>query len=217
MAGADLESLRHLFADRRTWIALGTVTKTAWATDRSVLRCQVNVWPEMRQAVARMTREDVGPDSGDFSDPSPGDLAILAFPEGDDEQAYILKFLTSKEDRAPVRAVQGHRVIKAKSGRQVWITSDNKILISKGDGVPTENLVLGQQLKLLLVDLITELMDLSQKVAMHTHSGNLGYPTSPPNQSADFITLASSLDNLKSSPVEDEAILSDLAFTEKGG
>jgi hypothetical protein len=50
---------------------------------------------------------------------------------------------------------------------------------------------------------------LEQYIA-HTHVGNLGYETSPPITASDTTELLTS-------PIEDSAILSDLAFTEKGG
>ena len=47
-----------------------------------------------------------------------------------------------------------------------------------------------------------------QIFAEHKHIGNLGYYTPPPDNFSDALAL-------KSSPVDDEAILSDVSFTEK--
>ena len=124
--------------------------------------------------------------------------------------------MTSSEDKLPLKATEGHLVLKAKSGKQLWITSNNKILLSKGDGTPAQNLVLGQVLKTLLSTVLEKLADLSDKVSTHKHIGNLGYPTGSPLTSGDFADLKGDFDVLKESPVDDSAILSDIAFTEKG-
>jgi hypothetical protein len=62
---------------------------------------------------------------------------------------------------------------------------------------------------MMLGDIVQTLFsNLIQLIADHTHYGNLGYPTSAPVQAPDFL-------NLKASPVDDGAIISDKAFTEK--
>jgi hypothetical protein len=61
--------------------------------------------------------------------------------------------------------------------------------------------VLGQVFK----EMMSEFL---QIFAEHKHIGNLGYYTPPPDNFTDALTL-------KSSPVDDEAILSDVSFTEK--
>lgn len=212
----DLESLKQIFKDNRDHLLTGMITKLSVAEDRSVLKCLVKLFPDGREIVARMTWEMVGNESGIFSFPSVNDMVLVGFAGGEADEAYVLKRLTSKEDKIPVNAVDGHLVIKSLNGKQVWITSDNKILMSVSDDMPTENLVLGQQLKAFLIELLTLINQLSTKISTHTHAGNLGYPTSPPNEAPDFIQFATEADNLKESPVEDEAILSDIAFTEKG-
>lgn len=212
----DLEALRHIFQDNRTWISIGKITKLSVATDRSVLRCMVSMldWNEQPEIVAKMTWDQLGVESGCLTLPSVNDLVIVCFAEGDVEQAFIIRKLSAKDDKIPKNAVEGHTVLKSMQGKNLWLTSDSKINLSKGDTAPTENVVLGQQLKALLSDILTQIADLAEKVSTHTHPGNLGYPTGAPMQAADFVSLKSEVDNLKSSPVGDEKILSKISFTD---
>jgi hypothetical protein len=78
-----------------------------------------------------------------------------------------------------------------------------QVLISKTpDSTPTEPLVLGNVFTSMMSKLLTAIEN-------HNHIGNLGSPTSPPVNAADFSQIGSS-------PIGDNAILSDFASTEKG-
>ena len=70
-----------------------------------------------------------------------------------------------------------------------------------GSKTSAENMVLGQVFKALMSSTL-------QDIAVHKHIGNMGYLTSPPDNAADF-------EALKASPVDDEGVLSDIAFTQK--
>jgi hypothetical protein len=59
-------------------------------------------------------------------------------------------------------------------------------------------------------------MDLCDTLATHTHVGNFGAPTSAPIEATDFTDHKDAFEAVKLSPVDDEAMLSDIAFTEKG-
>lgn len=228
-AGTDLEQFREIFKDQRQHIAVAKIVRLSMASDRSVLMCEVSVWPEERIIIAQMTWDAVGPESGVFFFPVVGDLVLVAFAEGDVEHAFVIKRLTSREDKIPLKAGEGDLVLKALTGKLGWISAF-KIYLTKSHTAPTENLVLGQQLKTLLSGTLAKLQALSNKVealsteiSTHTHAGNLGYPTSPPNTAAAFTSLATDFtglgedfDAFKTSPVDDEAILSDVAYTEKG-
>lgn len=230
MAGLDLETLKEIFRDTRSHIAIAKIKKLSVAEDRSFLKCLVSIFPEQREVVARMSWPMTGPEAGIIEFPEVEDLVLIAFADGENDYAFVISRLTSSIDKLPLKAIDGHLVLKSKSGKQIWLTSSNKILISKGDTEPTENLVLGQELKTLLVDILAKLTelsgkcdDLSTEISQHTHAGNLGYPTSPPNQAASFVQFATDFnglgadfDDISSSPVQDEIILSDIAFTEKG-
>ena len=70
-----------------------------------------------------------------------------------------------------------------------------------GSKTSAENMVLGQVFK-------APMSSTLQDIAVHKHIGNMGYLTSPPDNAADF-------EALKASPVDDEGVLSDIAFTQK--
>lgn len=213
----ELETLKEIFKDQRQHIAIGKILKTSLTNDQSTLKAVVEVWPEQREVIATVAWGAIGPNAGVISFPLAGDMVLLAFAEGDDDLIYVIGRLTTKEDRLPTNALYGDTVLKSLEAKALWITATmGELFISRGDSQPNENLVLGQQLKNLFIDILTQLKELSDKVSTHTHAGNLGYPTSAPNEAADFINIGSQFDNLKSSPVEDETILSDFAFTEKG-
>lgn len=231
MKKLDLESLREVFSDRRSHIAIAKILRVSVATDRSFVRLLVTVFPEQIEYIAKMSWDIVGSDAGVFQLPSVEDMVLVAFADGDSNQCYVIRKLTSKQDTIPLRAAEGDMTLISLAGTNLWVTSNEKIYLTKGTTVPTENLVLGQELKTLLVNLLVELKkltekvdDLSTEVSTHSHAGNLGYPTSAPNEAAAFVALATAveeigtaLNELKASPVEDQKILSDLAFTEKGG
>lgn len=89
----------------------------------------------------------------------------------------------------------GETLLYNSFGQLIYL-SDGKIQI--GSKAAAENLVLGQVFKTFAANLL-------ELIANHTHAG-LGYP---PANAADF-------EALKSSPINDGAILSDENFTEKG-
>lgn len=95
-------------------------------------------------------------------------------------------------------------IIHLKDGEIKMITDKLAVLSSmiKLGSESSENpLVLGDLLMELLSDLI-------QLIAVHSHYGNLGFPTSAPINAGDF-------QSLKASPVNDGTLISDKSFTEK--
>lgn len=211
----NLESIREILKDDKLHLGLATITRLVLAEDRSYLKVILNVLPENRQLVADMTWENVGPSSGDFEFPSVGDLVIFGQAEGSEDYAFVLKRLTSEEDKIPTSAVGGDKVHKAKASKKYWNISDSKIFLSRSDSEPTENLVLGQQLKTLMQDLLSQMAIHAQVDSSHDHIGNLGFATTPPNQSGDYSNIESGYNDIKASPVDDDTILSDLSYTEK--
>lgn len=230
MANMDLELFKEVFKDKKTHIAIAKIKQISMVADRSALKCLVSVFPDNREVVARMTWEMTGPNSGIVEFPAVNDLVLVAFADGENDYCFVIRRMSSKEDNLPLKAVDGHLVLKSKAGKEVWLTGQSKILLSKGDTVPAENLVLGQQLKTLLSYLLAQLAEqsdqlktLSTEIANHQHTGNLGYPTAPPLTPTPFTTAATQMDakktnynTKKGSPVDDSVILSDFAFTEKG-
>ena len=87
--------------------------------------------------------------------------------------------------------------IKALTEKLAVISSTIK-LGSEGSSNP---LVLGD----LLMEFLSDLLDL---IIAHDHYGNLGFPTSPPRNAANFTAK-------KSSPVNDGTLVSGKSFTEK--
>lgn len=212
----DIEALREVLRDDRLHIGIGAIRRLILSEDRSYLKVIVSVFPEEREIVATMTWENVGPNSGDFEFPLAGDLILFAQADGDDDNAFVIKRLTSTEDKIPESAVGGDKVHKARSGNKYWNISDTRINLSKSDTEPTENLVLGQVFKQFASDLLDILKDHAQTDSEHVHIGNLGYVTAPPQEAPDYLQRKTGYTNLQSSPINDEEVLSDLSFTEKG-
>jgi hypothetical protein len=197
----DLELLKEILRDKRVHVAVGIIKRLEMAADRSVLRVLVNIYPEERPCICRMTWDAVGPSSGFIQMPVPDDLVLVAFGEGEEEQGYVIRKLSSKVDKIPTEADSGDLIAKSLAGKNTRVISDTKVLLARPESVPTEPLVLGNVLKAALSEWL-------EAEAVHKHLGNLGYMTSVPDN-ADVFT------SLKSSPVDDEEILSDLSFTEK--
>lgn len=82
-----------------------------------------------------------------------------------------------------------------------WVLESDAIFL--GSDSADEPFVLGKVFKQFAEDVL-------QAIAIHTHISALpGYPTPPPQNAVTFQTL-------KASPIQDEAILSDKIFGEKG-
>lgn len=210
-----LETIKDILKDESLHICVGKIAKLHIADDRSYLKCTVTIFPEMRNIIATMTWECVGPDSGEFTFPVQDDMVLVAQAEGDDDQAYIIKRLSSRADKIPAIALTGDKVHKTLNGKKFWNVSDTRFNISRGETEPTENLVLGQVFKQFASDLLAVLKDHAQNDAVHKHIGNLGYYTAVPDNESDYLSRKSEYDTLKASPIDDGAILSDLAFVEK--
>lgn len=210
-----LETIKDILKDESLHICVGKIAKLHIADDRSYLKCTVTIFPEMRNIVATMTWECVGPDSGEFTFPVQDDMVLVAQAEGDDDQAYIIKRLSSRADKIPAIALTGDKVHKTLNGKKFWNISDTRINLSRSETEPTENLVLGQIFKQFASELLATLKVNSQNSADHVHIGNLGYYTFKPNLETEFLNRKEEYDTLKQSPIDDEVVLSDLSFTEK--
>lgn len=200
----DLELLREIFKDARLHVGLGTIAQLGMAADGSALRVMVNLLPENRQIVAQMTFADVY----SVTIPEIDDLAVVVFVDGHPDDAWVLKLCNTNEEPIPLFARAGNTMIAPRQGRKVGI--------GRSTAIPTEPLVLGTVLQTLLTNVLAKLEDLSDKIANHAHIGNLGYQTSIPLTSAEFLTLEADFLSYKESPVQDGLVLSDIAFTEKG-
>jgi hypothetical protein len=219
----DLEALKKIFEDRRSHIAVGKVVKLALSSDRSVLRAQCRVLTQDRDVIARVCWDAVGPNAGSFQFPVVDDLVLLEFAEGDDEQAYLTKRLTNKEDVIPAQAVDGHMVHRSLSGKKNYVCSDESILIGTGgESDPDEPLVLGNVMKEALTEIITRLDEFLEKIiagplVISNMPGSLA-PTAP-QLVTELTLIKEELAANLGTYVETLAtnIVSQMAFTERGG
>ncbi len=206
----DIELMKELLQDKRVWISCGEILKLDLVKDRSVWRALCRSFPERNEVVARMTWEATGPSAGIFGPAQVGDFVLLAMCHSDkddgEDSAFVIRRLTSSSDKIPTQAQFFHTVIKALSGKKLFLGSDQKILIGKNTdsgAEPAEPLVLGLENRATWSSALAA-------IASHTHVSSVpGAPTSPPVNAAAFSAL-------KASPVDDGKINSDLAFTEKG-
>lgn len=224
----NIDDLKSYLKDDELHVFLGQIKRLHLDPSKAYLKVEVSVWPEQRSIIADMTWDHVGPESGFYNFPAVGDAVLCASAEGDVDQSFVLKRLSSKEDKIPLNALGGDSVLK--TAKNIWLTSGAKINLSAGDTAPTENLVLGQEFKAAYSDHLSKLMDVMDSINdfidefnLHTSIGNLGYPTGTPLNIAAvtavkvaITALKSSVSTIKSSKVDNETILSDLAFTEKG-
>lgn len=201
MRPPGLEELREIFKDDRLHLAVGIVQSLELPADRSELKVTVNVLPEQIPMICRMTWEAVGPNAGIYQFPQQNDLILLGYLEGHEDEAFVLKRLSSKEDKIPLQAVDGATVIRAIAGKKAHLISDTAIFLGRGGSDPGERLVLGEIFKAAY----SEHLDIDAK---HKHIGNMGFVTTPP-------VTASEYEALKASPVDDDGMLSDVAKTEK--
>ena len=168
---------------------------------------------------------------GFISKPVPGVIAYFKNLHGNAQAPTVIAHLHS--DR-PEPAVAGETIIYCtdSTGKnfpvKMYLMSDGtlkfnttgemKIISSKvrlGKENASNPLVLGNDLVQALTDILTQLSSLANTLSTHTHSGNLGYPTSPPTQAASIVAIKTQLYSIKSSPVSDGGLLSTISFTEK--
>src|SRR5690349_13948872 len=97
----DLEALRSVFADKKTNAAVGKVVKLGLASDKSVLRAQCRILSQDRDVIAKVCWDASGPDAGSFQFPQVDDLVLILFAEGDDNQGYVVKRLSTNIDKIP--------------------------------------------------------------------------------------------------------------------
>lgn len=206
MKKAQLELWRQLFADTRTHISIAKIVKLDLLTDRSELRCEIEIWPEKVGAIARLTWDQVGPNSGVFGFPNVNDLVLVAAADGNFDQLFVIRRLTSNEDKIPLQATDGSTTIKSLDGKKVKIHSDTRINLGRQNSDTNaeidQNLVLGQVFK-------THQSKYLSDVSVHRHlCMPPGYFSVVPNNAGEYT-------NERDNVIDNEAILSDLVFTEK--
>ena len=214
-----LEDLRAAFADTRTVSALGVIKRLALLSDRSALRVLVSLFPEGEQIVATMTWEAVGPEAGIFDFPAVGDLVLVEFVDKDPDSAFVTRRLTSKTDKIPLKATEGHLVMQAKDGKEVYVAG-SKVNLARRNQIPTEPVPLGNVLKTMLGNEIDK--NVEALTAIKTGPlglGNLGAPVMPaPALVATLNGVIESLNTIKETYITTAGtnIVSQVAFTERG-
>lgn len=196
-----LEELREVFQDSRLIMSLGIVKQLEVAKDRSVLRVKVLLLPDNIHIIARMSWDAVGPEAGVFQFPSVNDLVIVGYVDGDENNAYVIRRCTSKEDKLPLQVDGGHLVLRGLAGKKTYVISNTEIQLCRGGSDATEKAVMGTTFQAAY----SSHLDVD---ANHDHIGNLGYLTTKPNQFMDYL-------DIKASPVDDGEMLSDLIKVEK--
>lgn len=218
---AQLETLRELLRDTRSWVLIGKIQKLQVSSTGSVWRAQVEIFPEKREIISRFAWSGVGPESGIYGAPTIGDMVVVVVPDGDEDSSIIVGRLSSDEDKIPAQARQRHTMIRSLADKKLYLASMQKILIGLGTDSPdpAENLVLGQVFKTMMSTTLQICMDLCEALASHVHIGNLGFATDVPYQEVTddvFSDLKEEFAAVKASPIDDSVILSDISFTEKG-
>lgn len=216
----SLEELREIFRDQRIWISVGQIEELDPASDSHALRVKVKLYPDEISIIARYSFDNVGPSSGIIAFPEEGDLVLVAFAEGDEQQAFVLKSLTSKIDKLPPRSLQGDIVIKARAGKKLNLSSDTRINIGKGATTQeAEPLVLGAILKNALTDIYAKIDSVLQKlIEGPIATGNLGNPApTDPGLVESLTELKTQFDADKTKYIDTVTtnIVSQIAFTER--
>lgn len=201
MRPPGLEDLKEIFRDDRLHLAIGVISQLSVAADRSYLKAKVTILPDNIPMICTLSWDAVGPEAGIFQFPSVNDLVIVGYIDGSENDAFIIRRCTSREDKIPLQAVDGHLVFKTLAGKKAFISSDTEINLVRGDNPGNERLVLGDTFK---TAYSTDL----DETAKHRHIGNLGYLTFIPDNAAQFQAI-------KASPVDDAVMLSDISKTEK--
>lgn len=222
MAGRlDLEGLKRLLQDDKTWISVGKITQVEPSPDFSVYRCMVLIFDDNEEIVARTGFPLTGPDSGLTAPPVVGDMVLVCFSEADEDAAFIFCRLTSKEDRIPFRTLLlSHMVLKALSGQALSLGSDTRVNIGRGGILEeSEPLVLGNVLLDALGDMIGRLDTLMTDIATGPVGiGNMGYdvPTHPALIAKITATKAQlTADVLQYLSIPVTNIVSMIAYTER--
>jgi len=214
----DLEVLRKLMQDSRTHLAVGLIKKVEVLPDKSKSRALVSVFPDEYEVVADQTADVAGPESGIHQTPEVNDLVLLGFVSED--EVYILRKITNTEDKLPQQAVDGHLVLKALSGKNAHVISEEGVLIGSGGmSDPAEPLVLGAVLITMLGELIAEFdATLSKVIAGPVGTGNNGFavPTFP-QLVTDLTAIKTKVATIKTKYLDTEAtsIVSSKHKTEK--
>lgn len=247
MNRTDIELFKLMLQDDSIHFTVGTVTRVVVATDMSSVVLECTDIMNGNDLVCVQAFESIGAGTGSGDLPDVEDLVLIAFSLADMNAAYVIKRLPSKDEKLPLQMAAGHFVTKAKPGKNLYLSGTRIEIGTANPSSPcTEPLILGNQLKTCLANILTQLAQLSgdlssladQVKTLATDTANHTHTTTSPSGSGtaaatttDFsgiVTEAGSLKTdaaaiqtqlgaYKSSPVNDGTLLSAVGFTEKGG
>jgi len=206
-----LQELREMMIDDSFKISLALIERVHIADDLTHLRAECLTLPDSYHIIAEIGSDSVGGRS--ITLPNKDDLVLIAFTD-EDQKAVILKSLYSNSDKIPKQAITGDTVLESLITKKLWLSSKNRINLSESDAEPTENLVFGQIFKSFASDLLTIISTKFDNSSQHTHIGNLGIKTTPTDKAVDDQTSKADIDQLKSSPIDNGEILSELSYTD---
>lgn len=213
----NFEYFREMLSDQKSYVGIGEIRAIEFNEDNSLLRVKARVVPDQHEVIALVAQAGATAGGGLFMPLSVGDLVVMVFSEGDEDYAMVVGRLTSQDDKMPQAYKENHTVLSAIPDKSLILASNSLIALKKLIDGPdlTENAVLGQALKALLAEFIQIVADMATALAAHIHPTSMG-PSSAPTNASSFSSAASSLATLKSSPVEDDKILSKLVFIDEG-
>jgi hypothetical protein len=110
--GFNIDDLKNYFKDDSLHLFLGQIKRLHLDDNNAHLKVEVSVWPEQRSIICDMTWDHVGPNSGFYNFPSVGDAVLCGSAEGEVDQSFVIKRLSSKEDKIPKNAQAGHSDLK---------------------------------------------------------------------------------------------------------
>ncbi len=198
----DLEFLRELFKDSRLHVGIGTIKQLGLAIDSSVMRVMVNLLPENRKVVATMGWSEMY--GVEF--PELDDLVIVAFPDGSPDDCFVIKYVSTKDEKIPEFARTGHNVKYSRPGKKIYVGSDTKVGIGRPNIEPTEPLVLGN----VLMDFMTAFLN------AFTQPAEVGACAVGPVFLDPAVRLALEAARLQFITTPTTNVVSQIAFTERG-
>ncbi len=154
----DLEFLRSALTDQKQHLGIGVITQTGLAKDFGALRVQVSLLPEQREVVAFMSFADVA----DITFPQVSDLVLVAFADGNPDEAHVVARFPATDQPIPVLARTGNSVKYARTGKKLYVGSDTKTGIARPGQDPVQPLVLGTVLVSGLTALVNAFLNASQ-------------------------------------------------------
>ena len=90
----DLEMLKEIFKTEQNNISLGRIVSVHPINKDTNIRVKVDILdddPDNPPIFAKMTWEQVGPESGFICFPAPGDLCLVAYAQADVDYAFVVK------------------------------------------------------------------------------------------------------------------------------